>query len=110
MPKTALALYRKSRRWTEGEAREALARLAASGLSVRVFAERHGVDAQRFYWWRRRLTVPKRRRAKFVELGPKQLFVAERVELLLVSGRVLRFSATLEGGVLRRLVDALEQG
>lgn len=110
MSVTALALYRKSRRWTEREAREALALLDASGLSVPAFAERHGVDAQRFYWWRRRFASSKKRRAKFVELSPAQLVVTERVEVLLVCGRVLRFSAALDGGALRRLVDALEPG
>ncbi len=43
MPKLPpLPLYRTRRRWTEKEAREALAALAASRLSTRAFATREG--------------------------------------------------------------------
>lgn len=108
MPKVALALYRKSRRWTEHEAREALARLDASGLSVRAFAAREGLDHQRFYWWRQRLSAPKKPAARFVELRTAKAIVSERVEVVLLSERVLRFSPTLDAGVLRRLVETLE--
>lgn len=108
MAKAALALYRKSHRWTELEAREALARLDASGMSVRAFAAREGLDHQRFYWWRQRLSASKRPAAKFVELRAAGAIVSERVEVVLRSDRVLRFSATLDTGALRRLVEALE--
>jgi len=109
MPKkTALAVYQKSRRWTEDEARAALARLDASGLSVAAFAAREGLDDQRFYWWRRRLGVAKKPTGKFVEITGMRAVVAEQVEVVLLSDRVLRFSATLDCSVLRRLVETLE--
>jgi transposase-like protein len=42
-------------RWTEQDARDALAALHRSGTSVRAFATEHGLDPQRLYSWRRRL-------------------------------------------------------
>ena len=42
-------------RWNEDEARRVLAACEASGDPVAGFANRHGLDAQRLYWWRRRL-------------------------------------------------------
>ena len=42
-------------RWSERDARMALAALERSGKSVRVFAEEHGLDPQRLYAWRRRV-------------------------------------------------------
>ena len=44
-----------SRRWTEDEAREALATLEASGESVNAFGRRLGIVPQRLLWWRSRL-------------------------------------------------------
>jgi hypothetical protein len=42
-------------RWTERDARIALAALERSGKPVSPFAAEHGLDAQRLYAWRRRL-------------------------------------------------------
>jgi hypothetical protein len=54
MPKSRhLALYGAQDRWTESQAREALAALDASGLSAFAFARREGLDTQRLYRWRR---------------------------------------------------------
>jgi len=44
-----------SRKWTEEDAREALAALEASGESVNAFARRLGIVPQRLLWWRSRL-------------------------------------------------------
>ena len=44
-----------SRRWTEEEARDALAALEASGESVNAFGRRLGIVPQRLLWWRSRL-------------------------------------------------------
>lgn len=109
MPKQTLALYR-SRRWSAEDAREVLTALDASGLSAGDFAAREGFDAQRLYWWRRRLqtegehaTVP-----AFVEV-PASVVGAAHVEIALLSGRVLRVPATIEPAILRGLVEVLEQ-
>jgi|HubBroStandDraft_1064217.scaffolds.fasta_scaffold199685_2 hypothetical protein len=42
-------------RWTEREARAALAALERSRKPISVFAAEHGLDPQRLYSWRRRL-------------------------------------------------------
>lgn len=42
-------------RWSEHHARQALSAWRASGLSVRTFARRHGVQEKRLYRWFRRL-------------------------------------------------------
>jgi hypothetical protein len=42
-------------RWTEQDARNALAAVRRSVKSVSVFAAERGLDAQRVYSWRRRL-------------------------------------------------------
>jgi len=110
MPKQiSLALYRSGRRWTETEAREALSALDASGLSATEFAYRQGIDAQRLYWWRRRLANSSQESAtpSFVELSPSSVGIGH-VEVILRSGRIVRFSAAIETTVLRRLVAALE--
>jgi len=44
-----------SRKWTEEDAREALAALKASGESVNAFGRRIGIVPQRLLWWRSRL-------------------------------------------------------
>jgi transposase-like protein len=111
MPKHVLALYRTRRRWTEDNAREVLAALDASGLSAGAFATREGFDAQRLYWWRRRLGVGNRDHVTvpgFVELTASA-DAAGHVEIALLSGRVLRVPVAIDTAVLRRLVDVLEQ-
>ena len=109
MPKQGLALYRTHRRWTETEARRALAALDASGLSTHAFAARQGIDAQRLQWWRRRFAKNRGRNAvgpRFIEVTP---ISGEQVELVLRGGRQLRFSTAIDVAALQRLVDALEQ-
>jgi transposase-like protein len=111
MPKHAITLYRSRRRWTEDDAREVLAALEASGLSAGAFATREGFDAQRLYWWRRRLGIVGRDQVAvpgFVELTATA-DAAGHVEIALLSGRVLRVSVAIDTAVLRRLVDVLEQ-
>lgn len=108
MPKP-MPSYRTSRRWTEEEARAALAALTASGLPLRVFASRERLDVQRLYVWRRKLessvgasmTPP-----PFVELRASR---PERVEIVLRSGRLLRCAEELSSGALRRFIEVLEE-
>lgn len=113
MPKSrTLAVYSSARRWTEADARVVLAALGASGLSTREFALREGLDAQRLYFWKRRLescAAPAERTAvvpAFVELRPR---VPGHVEVVLCSGRVLRVSETIEPATLRRFLEILEE-
>jgi transposase-like protein len=113
MPKPSpIPSYRTRRRWTEKEARAALAALAASRLTRRAFAAREGIDVQRLYSWRRKLAASPSRETVapptgpvFVELRPA---APERIEVVLRCGVVLRVSESTDGTAVRRLVDALE--
>lgn len=108
MPKKSLSSYHTCRRWTEEEAREAIAALDASGLSTAAFAVREGLDPQRLYWWRRRVATPRASVPAFVEVRTSS-DDCEQVEVLLRSGRVLRVSAAIDAATLRRLVEALDR-
>lgn len=48
----------RRRTWTEREARMVLSKAADSGLSLAAFARKHGLCAQRLYWWRDRVGRP----------------------------------------------------
>ena len=107
----ASAPYSLRRRWTVADARSALAALAASGLSVGAFARREGLDRERLYRWRRRLSAERREptrptTAELIEIRPRAV---APVEILLVSGRVLRVSESIDADALARLVGALER-
>lgn len=121
----SFALYSRRRRWSAADAQAALRALAASRLSVRAFAEREGLDAQRLFRWQRRLgragaaariaetsvlaptaTVP-----ELLELStlarPARV---EPVEVVLPSGVTLRVDASIDPVTLARLVSALGRG
>jgi len=103
------AKYPTRRRWTVAEARAALAGLDESGLSLNAFAVRQGIDAQRLYYWRRRLAgndIVAQPPLDFVELRPQR---PQPVEVVLRSGRVLRVAESIDSAVLLRLVAALER-
>ena len=105
MPKlTPSVSYRISPRWTAPEARAALRAFASSGLSQSAFCRREGLDPQRLRAWQRKLGSS-REPATFVEIAPR---LAERVEVVLPSGVVVRVSESVDAAALRRIVDALE--
>ena len=62
----------RDRRWSEGDARVVLELLDRSGDSVPAFARTHGLNAQRLYWWRSRLSEQQERD----EVGLEQLSFA----------------------------------
>lgn len=110
MPRSQSAQYLARPRWNCSDAQSALSAVEASGLSIRAFARREGLDPQRLYHWRHRLVakagVALPTVADFVELRPRD---HERVEIVLRSGRLLRVTETVDPSVLVRLVAALEQ-
>ncbi len=104
---------KRRRRWTPAEAHSVLNALTTSGLSPRSFAEREGLDVARLYRWRRRLGGGSRRRAataaptpEVIEIRPRR---AEAIEVVLVSGVVLRVSEAIDPSVLAEIVVALER-
>ncbi|MBE7449444.1 MAG: hypothetical protein HS111_11265 [Kofleriaceae bacterium] len=57
-------------RWTAEDGRAALTAWRASGLSRRAFASACGFDAQRLWWWERRLETAGRREVTTISLLP----------------------------------------
>jgi transposase-like protein len=120
----AHAPYSHRRRWRATEARAALDALAASGLSVSAFAEQEGVDEERLYRWRRRFARERKAEARAVTPPTTPAIIelraatspsprraeAESVEVVLVSGVVLRVAETIDPARLARLIAALERG
>lgn len=98
--------WSKSRRWSEKEARAALDAHSQSGLSVAEFADREGLDAQRLYSWRRRLSSAPTRAPQFIEV--KGIAADARFEIELRSGYIVRVPSAFDSDALRRLIVALE--
>ena len=90
------------RRWSAKEARTILESLDRSRLSVREFAVRLGVDAQRLYRWRAQLaaTMP-----AFLEIKQS---ASEAIEVVLRSGYVIRVKEGFGEDALRRVVAVLD--
>lgn len=112
MPRMSPISHTKRKRWTEEDARAALDAQARSGLTLRAFARREGLDPQRLRRWERQLGGATRSaappKATFVELAPRAAAVV--VEVVLRSGVVLRVSDAVDPVALRRLVSALDEG
>lgn len=98
----------RRRRWSRDEAREVLGRLEASGLSVREFAAREGLDRQRVYRWRAQLSAggPARVPA-FVEV--KTIIASSPIEVVLQSGHVIRVRDGFRAETLRQVISALAE-
>jgi hypothetical protein len=85
--------------WTRAKARSVLEACATSGLSMRAFAEREGLEPRRLYRWskrlgiavadRRRRRAPQRTAPAFVPLVPKSDSHAAKG-----SGAVIRHGAS----------------
>jgi transposase-like protein len=100
-------------RWTEADARAVLKELARSGQSVREFSERHGLDAQRIYVWRRRVAEGDRSTFREVEVRATRSASTEAegsaFELTLASGVRIRIPPSFDAEALARLLDVLER-
>ena len=92
-------------RWTEQDARAALAALDRSGKSVGVFAAEQGLDPQRLYMWRRRLAGGER--TTFQEVIVRSSPAESTFEVVLASGVVLRVPSSFDSDALARLLDVL---
>jgi transposase len=106
------------KRWSAARAREVLAEAKQSGESVSAFAQRHGMDPQRLYPWRRKLDAVKSvdsstRTEAFVPVrvaSEARATSASGFEVVLGAGRIVRVGADFDARALRRLVEALEAG
>ena len=105
------------KRWSASRARELLAEAKQSGESLSAFAQRHGIDPQRLYSWRRKLDAVRSpdwsaTSATFVPVrvaSEATVPSASGFELVLGMGRVIRVGANFDASALRRLVEVLEE-
>jgi transposase-like protein len=98
-------------RWTEQDARGALAALQRSGKSVRAFAMDHGLDPQRLYSWKRRLgqAEPTTFQEVIIRPAPRISLVDGHApfEVVLPSGVVVRVPASFDAEALERVLEVL---
>ena len=109
-PKPTTPSFATRRRWTEEDARSALAAFAESGLSLRAFATKAGIKFERLARWRRQTksgSPARRKTVSFVEVRPRDT-ERQRIEVVLRSGRVLRCAEEIAASTLQRLVGVLE--
>ena len=109
--------YLAHRRWTVDDAKEALAAQEQSGLTLRAFATREGLDAQRLERWRRRLAegaVPAFEEVALPDVAAvtpvEEVATAqrERFEIVLRSGRVVRVPEPFDTNALLRLLAIVD--
>ena len=101
-------------RWTERDAREAIAALDRSGQPVSLFAAEHGLDPQRVYFWRRRLGGAERTTFQELIVRPPGRRSADDTEgtafeIVLASGDVVRVPPSFDSAALARLLEVLAQ-
>ena len=109
MPGTSRSPFNRPR-WTEEDARAALAALERSGQPVREFAEAHGLDPQRLYAWRRRLARGEPTTFREVIVRPSTAQTAgQSFEIVLASGLVVRVPASFDEDTLTHLLHVLTQ-
>lgn len=103
--RSQLASPKLKTRWTIDDARVVVDRLAASGLTVREFAEAEGLNLQRIYRWRS--LVGEKTAPAFVEVGRPA--AATPVEVVLRAGHVVRVPEGFSEETLRRVVAVLSE-
>ena len=94
---------------------ERIARMTASGLGSKAFAEQEGINVNTLDWWRRELRLKReettalsvRPRFVAVEVAPEPLGAPGFVVQLGGSGHRIEVPADFDAGALRRLVGAL---
>jgi len=101
-------------RWTAERARQVLAELEGSEMSVGDFATERGLHPQRLYRWRRRMAIETRaptRAPAFAEIRVRghDREPGGRFEIELAGGRIVRVGPSFDAEALRRLVQLLEE-
>ena len=116
--KRSSSTYRARRRWTVAEAKEALAAQEHSGLTLRAFATREGLQPQRLERWRRRLAegaappfeeVPRHEVVADTQSTVVTIAPRERFEIVLCGGRVVRVPESFDTNALLRLLEVVDQ-
>jgi transposase-like protein len=101
-------------RWTPERARQVLAELEGSEMSVGAFATERGLHPQRLYRWRQRMATKIRAATEapaFAEITVRghDREPGGRFEIELARGRIVRVGPSFDAEALRRLVQLLEE-
>ena len=100
--------------WSSEDARQVLEAVAATGESFLAFSREHGIDVQRLYAWRRRLSrTPADSPQAFVELPlPARVpaMTPPRYELQLPTGEILRVEGAVDPASVGALLAVLRVG
>lgn len=94
-------------RWSEREARSALADFARSGQSLIDFAESRGFSPQRLWFWRKRLGAGATAEPAFVAVSLPTAAPSRSLIEIVVGDVAVRVREDLDVEHLARLVDAL---
>jgi hypothetical protein len=106
----AFEAARRSRYWSEAEARVVLAAYRASGLSLKAFARHTGLSARRVRGWRARMPAPlPSAGATFlpVEVVPATAPAGPALEVVVAGGHVVRVPREFDAATLTRLLAVL---
>ena len=104
----------RRRSWPAEEKRKIVAESFAPGASVAQVAQRYGLNANMLFTWRRQFqpTLPARLdAAQFVpvSISPEPSPTGSRMEIVLVGGERICFSADVDAAALARVVKALSR-
>ena len=99
---------RKEREW-----RRRIREWRASGLAVRDFCKRHGLEERSFYAWRLELGRRDAAASAFVPVrivADDAAVVGGGLEVALSNGRAIRVPPGFDAATLRQLLTVLEEG
>jgi transposase-like protein len=109
MPRPTPGVAFSASRWTESEAREVLATLKRSGQTVAAFAAEQGLDAQRLYYWRRRVAEGDPITFRELVVRPAQSSAQHApFEIILGSGLIVRVPPAFDADALGRLLEVVQ--
>jgi transposase len=101
----------RRRRWPEALKRQIVAETRMPGSSVSIVARRHDVNANQVFRWRQLYEVGSSgSTTDFVPVSVRRLAapVDGSIEIELVSGARVRIGGTVDGGVLRQVLEHLK--
>ena len=106
---------RRRRFWSEDEKRRIVAESEEPGASASLVAQRHGLNANLIFTWRRLLrnqlnsTPAKGVTLIPVTVAPEPSATAGRMEMVFTGGERILFGADVDAGALARIVKALRR-
>jgi transposase-like protein len=99
----------RARRWCKEIAKSVLEEQSASGMSVAEFARLRGIDAQRLYCWRRRLSSESGANTFLEVARPAEPIerATSMLEVVLRSGDLVRLGEGVNVADFRAIVEVL---